>query len=183
MMSRGAWCAAAVAALHALSGQTAQPIRADAEYARRAYDSYRSMRRASPYRELRWQHLGPTNVSGRATDIAVADRGSSRRIYVGYATSGVWVSDDNGSTWRPIFDDQPSTSIGDVAVAPSNPAIVWVGTGEANLFRAAMPGVGIYKSTDAGRTFTHCGLADTHTIARIVIHPADPDTVYVAASG
>jgi photosystem II stability/assembly factor-like uncharacterized protein len=184
MTLRSAWCVVALVVLETFgSVQNGQPGRADAEYARKAYDSYRAMRQASPYRTLRWQHLGPTNISGRATDIAVADRGSSRRIYVGYATSGVWVTDDNGSTWRPIFDDQPSTSIGDLAVAPSNPEVVWVGTGEANLFRASMPGVGIYKSTDGGRTFTQSGLTDTHTIARIVIHPTDPDIVYVAASG
>ncbi len=160
-----------------------QNARADAEFARKAYDLYRSMRQSSPYRSLRWQPLGPTNISGRATDIAVADRGSVRRIYVGYATSGVWMTDDNGSTWTPIFDDQASSSIGDIAVAPSNPDVLWVGTGEANLFRASMPGVGVYRSTDGGRTFAHAGLTDTHTIARIVIHPTDPDTVYVAASG
>jgi len=165
------------------AAQSTQGARADSEFARKAYDTYRSMRQSSPYRSLRWQHLGPTNISGRATDIAVADRGSSRRIYVGYATSGVWVTDDNGSTWTPIFDDQASTSIGDIAVAPSNPDVVWVGTGEANLFRASMPGVGVYKSADGGRTFSHAGLTDTHTIARIVIHPTDPGTVYVAASG
>ena len=77
----------------------------------------------------------------------------------------------------------PSTSIGDLAVAPSNPDIVWVGTGEANIFRASMPGVGIYKSTDAGKTFQHMGLTDSQTIARILVHPTNPDIVYVAASG
>jgi photosystem II stability/assembly factor-like uncharacterized protein len=161
----------------------AQPAKADAEFALRAYDAYQSMRRSSPYRTSTWQYLGPTNVSGRATDVAVADRNGSRRIYVGYATSGVWKTDDNGRTWESIFDDYATSSIGDIAVAPSNPDIVWVGTGEANLFRASMPGVGIYKSTNAGRTFVHSGLADTHTIARIVVHPANPDIVYVAASG
>ena len=85
--------------------------------------------------------------------------------------------------WQPIFDDMPSTSIGDVAVAPSSPDTVWVGTGEANLFRASMAGVGIYKSTDGGQTFTHMGLTDTQTIGRIVVHPTDPNIVYVAASG
>jgi photosystem II stability/assembly factor-like uncharacterized protein len=75
------------------------------------------------------------------------------------------------------------SSIGDIAVAPSHPDIVWVGTGEANLFRASMPGAGIYKSSDAGKTFTHSGLTDTQTIARIIVHPADPQTVYVAATG
>ena len=177
-------CAVLLALFGALqSVQRAQSEPADAGFALKAYDAYRSMLQSSPYRASRWQFLGPTNISGRATDIAVADRGSSRRIFVGYATSGVWVSDDNGSTWTSIFDDQASTSIGDVAVAPSNPDLVWVGTGEANLFRASMPGFGIYKSSDGGRTFTHSGLTDTHTIARIVIHPTDANTVYVAASG
>ena len=170
-----------VAMFPAAPGTQARP--ADAEFARTAYDAYRALRDSSPYRTLRWQYLGPTNISGRATDVAVADRRSARRIYVGYATSGVWVTDDNGSTWTPIFDDQASTSIGDIAVAPSNPDIVWVGTGEANLFRASMPGLGIYKSIDGGRTFSHSGLTDTQTIARIVVHPTDPDVVYVAASG
>jgi photosystem II stability/assembly factor-like uncharacterized protein len=159
------------------------PSRQDAEYLRKAYDSYRSMAQSSPYRDVPWQYLGPTNISGRATDIAVAERGGARRVYVGYATSGVWKTDDNGATWQSIFDDQASASIGDVAVAPSNPDIVWVGTGEANLFRASMPGTGVYKSTNGGRTFAHTGLTDTQTIARIVIHPTSPDTVYVAASG
>ncbi|MGH9371093.1 MAG: VPS10 domain-containing protein, partial [Vicinamibacterales bacterium] len=148
-----------------------------------AYDDYRSLAQSSPYRAIPWQHLGPTNISGRATDVEVAGSGSARRIYAAFATSGVWATDDNGATWRPIFDDQPTTSIGDIAVSPPNPNILWVGTGEANLFRASMPGVGIFKSTDAGRTFTHAGLTDSQTIARIVAHPTDPEIVYVAASG
>ena len=90
---------------------------------------------------------------------------------------------DDGATWQAIWEHMPSTSIGDVAVAPSNPDIVWVGTGEANIFRASMAGVGIYKSVDAGRTWQHMGLTDTQTIARIIVHPTNPDIVYVAASG
>ena len=110
--------------------------KADAESVRKAYDAYRTMAQSSPYRSVPWQYLGPTNISGRATDVDVAERGGARRIYVGYATSGVWKTDDNGATWQSIFDDQATSSIGDLAVAPSNPDIVWVGTGEANLFRA-----------------------------------------------
>ena len=109
--------------------------------------------------------------------------GPAARIYAGYATGGVWESDDNGGSWKSIFDDYPSTSIGDLAVAPSNPDIIWVGTGESNIFRASMPGVGVYKSSDGGRTFTHAGLTDTQTIGRVVVHPLTSDTVYVAASG
>jgi photosystem II stability/assembly factor-like uncharacterized protein len=160
-----------------------QAARADAEVLRKGYDTYRSMRDASPYKSATWMYVGPTNVSGRSTDTAVADKNGQRRIYVGYATSGVWKTDDNGATWQTIFDDMPSTSVGDLAVAPSNPDILWVGTGEANIFRASMPGVGIYKSTDAGKSFQHMGLTDTQTIARILVHPTNPDIVYVAASG
>jgi photosystem II stability/assembly factor-like uncharacterized protein len=157
--------------------------RADADFLRTAYDTYQVMSQASPYRNVRWQYIGPTNLSGRATDVDVAETPAGRRVYAAFATSGVWASDDHGVSWRAIFQDYASTSIGDVAVAPSNPSLVWVGTGEANLFRASMPGVGVYKSTDGGRTFSHAGLADTQTIARIIVHPANPEIVYVAASG
>ena len=157
--------------------------RADADFLVTAYETYRAMAQSSTSAAIPWQYLGPTNISGRATDVEVADRAGARRIYAAYATSGVWKTDDNGASWQPIFEHAASTSIGDIAVAPSNPDIVWIGTGEANLFRASMPGVGLYKSTDAGRTFTHMGLADTHTIARIRVHPTDPDIVFVAASG
>ena len=167
--------------LPSLGAQTS--TKADADYLLKAYDTYRSMLQSSPYRTIPWQYLGPTNVSCRATDIAVADRGNARRIYAGYATGGVWKTDDNGESWQPVFENYASTSIGDLAVAPSNPDIVWVGTGEANLFRASMAGVGIFKSTDGGRSFTHSGLTDTQTIARIVVHPTNPDVVYVASTG
>ena len=160
-----------------------QAPKADAEYLRSAYGTYRAMMQASPYSAIPWQPLGPANISGRATDVAVSEKSGARRIYAAYATSGVWKTDDNGASWQPVFENYASTSIGDIAVAPSNPDIVWVGTGEANLFRASMAGVGVYKSTDGGRTFTHAGLTDTQTIARIVVHPANPEVVYVAASG
>jgi photosystem II stability/assembly factor-like uncharacterized protein len=173
----------AVAGAVAAIGVRAQaPAKADAEFLRQAYETYRTMRKASPHAAIPWQYVGPKNISGRATDIAVADRPSGRRIYVGYATSGLWKTDD-GSTWQSIFDDMPTPSIGDLAVAPSSPDTLWVGTGEANLFRASMSGVGVYKSTDGGRTFAHMGLSDTQTIGRIIVHPTNPNIVYVAASG
>lgn len=165
----------------ALHAQT--PQKADAEFMRQAYDRYQEMTGASPYGSLRWSFLGPTNISGRATSVAVADRNGRRRIYAGYATGGVWKTDDNGATWQPVFERMASTSIGDIAVAPSNPDIVWVGTGESNIFRASMAGTGIYRSSDAGRTWEHQGLTDSQTIARIVVHPSNPQIVYVAASG
>ena len=183
-LSVSRYLAVFLAVVALVAGLRAQsPAPADAEYLRKAYDTYRTMQKSSPHANVPWQYLGPKNISGRATDIAVADRAAGRRIYVGYATSGVWKSDDDGATWQAIFDQMPSTSIGDLATAPSHPSILWVGTGEANLFRASMPGVGIFKSTDEGRTFTHMGLTDTQTIGRILVHPTNPDIVYVAASG
>ncbi len=133
---------------------------------------------------MNWSYLGPTNISGRSTDLAVADKDGRRRIYVAYATSGIWKTDDDGATWQVIWEHMPSTSIGDIAVAPSNPDVVWVGTGEANIFRASMAGVGIYKSIDAGQHMAAHG-SDRHArpSARIVVHPTNPDIVYVAASG
>ncbi|MCK7491542.1 MAG: hypothetical protein MZW92_07480 [Comamonadaceae bacterium] len=82
-----------------------------------------------------------------------------------------------------MFEQGPATTIGDVTIAPSNPDIVWMGTGEANIFRSSQAGAGVYKSADAGKTWQHMGLAGTYTIPRIVIHPTNPDVVYVAASG
>jgi hypothetical protein len=107
------------------TGYTAQAqSRFDAAALIKGYETYRQMRQTAPTAGVPWQYLGPTNVSGRATDVAIADKGGRRSIYVGYATSGVWKSDDNGGTWSAIFEHMPSTSIGDVAVAPSNPDIV-----------------------------------------------------------
>ncbi len=148
------------------------------------YEKHMEMTESSPFNKLAWSHIGPKNVSGRCTDIAVVPpKGKHYTIYVGTASGGVWKTINEGTTWEPVFDKAASTSIGDIAIAPSNPEIVWIGTGEANIFRSSQAGVGIYKSTDEGRTWKHMGLADTNTIARIVVHPENPDVVYVAASG
>lgn len=180
VVTAGLCLAAGVIALRAQAQGSAGM---NAEGLLKAWGTYQSMRQASPHRSATWQYLGPTNISGRATDVAVVDAGGQRHLYAAYATSGVWKSEDHGKTWRAIFEHEASTSIGDIAVAPSNSNHVWVGTGEANIFRASMAGTGIYKSTDAGKSFTHMGLTDTQTIARIVVHPTNPDIVYVAASG
>jgi photosystem II stability/assembly factor-like uncharacterized protein len=148
------------------------------------YEKHLEMTNSSPFKELMWSHIGPKNVSGRCTDIAVVTpKGKHYTIYVATASGGVWKTGNEGTTWEPVFELEASTSIGDIAIAPSNSDIVWVGTGEANIFRSSQAGVGIYKSTDAGKAWNHMGLADTNTIARIIIHPEDPDVVYVAASG
>jgi photosystem II stability/assembly factor-like uncharacterized protein len=138
----------------------------------------------SRFRNLPWQFVGPTNISGRMTDVdVVTPKGDNYTIYVAGASGGVWRSRNEGVSWEPIFEQAASTSVGDVTLAPSDQNIVWVGTGEANIFRSSMAGAGVYKSMDGGDTWTHMGLADTHTIPRIQIHPTNPDIVYVAASG
>jgi photosystem II stability/assembly factor-like uncharacterized protein len=121
-------------------------------------------------------------MGGRIDDIAVSESDPSI-IYVGYAVGGVFKSDNNGTTFTPVFETYSSASIGDIAIHPTNPDIVYVGTGEANNRQTSTFGDGIYKTTDGGKTFTNIGLKDTQTIARIVIDPKKSDTVYVASPG
>ncbi len=157
---------------------------ADAAFRINAWDQFVAMRTASPFKDQKWQFIGPTNISGRVVDIAVANRkGKTRIIYVASASGGLWKTENEGMTFEPIFEQFPSVQGGNVKVAPSNPDIIWFGTGEANIFRSSYAGVGIYKSTDGGKTWQHMGLSGTHTIPRIVIHPTNPDIVYVAAGG
>ena len=133
-------------------------------------------------RSFVWRSVGPANIGGRVDDIAVDERNPST-VYVGFATGGLWKTTNNGTTWRPVFDRYPVSSIGDVALAPSNPQIVYVGTGEPNNRQSSSFGGGMYKSTDGGENFEYIGLKETQTIARLVVHPRDPDIVYVAAVG
>jgi photosystem II stability/assembly factor-like uncharacterized protein len=149
----------------------------------KAWDAHKNMTQSSPYRAMNWSFVGPTNISGRIADVAVADRGTSRRLYAGSCCGGVWVSDDLGQTWQAVFAQEASSAIGALAVAPSNPDIVWVGTGESNIFRSSYTGVGVYRSIDNAKTFQHMGLTDTGTVGRIVIHPTNPNIVYVASAG
>jgi photosystem II stability/assembly factor-like uncharacterized protein len=137
-------------------------------------------------KNFRYRNLGPFRAGSWVTSFAVPDaplHDHLYTLYVGTRNGGVWRTTNNGVTFEPIFDDQPKLSIGDVAVAPSNPKIVWVGTGEAYCARSSNSGDGVYKSVDAGKTWTSMGLRDSHHIARVVIHPRDPETVYVAAMG
>lgn len=133
-----------------------------------------------------WRNLGPFRTGAWVSDLAVPDSPGRSHLYTFYVAlryGGVWKTVNNGTTFTPVFDSQPSIGIGALAIAPSNERVVWVGTGEASNVRLSMPGTGIYKSTDAGATWQHMGLADSHHIARIVIHPTNPDVVYVAVMG
>lgn len=135
---------------------------------------------------VRYRNIGPFRAGAWVSDIAVPERPAMAHLYTFYVATrsgGLWKTTNNGTTFEPLFDDQTVSSIGDVAVAPSNPETVWVGTGGADSARSAYYGDGVYKSTDGGATWQKMGLEDSHHIGRIVIHPTDPDLVYVAAMG
>ena len=131
---------------------------------------------------LEWRSIGPVNMSGRVADVEGVP-GNPNLLYVGAASGGVWKTTDGGLTFKPIFDDQPIASIGDLALAPTNPAVIYVGSGEANARNSVSFGDGVYKSTDAGQSWTHVGLADTRHISRVLVSSLDPDVVFVGAMG
>ncbi len=130
---------------------------------------------------FRWRSIGPTGQGGRIDDFAVDEKNPST-YYIGFAVSGLWKTVNNGTTYEPVFDTV-AHSIGDVALAPSNPNIVYVGTGEPNNRQSSSFGEGMFKSTDAGKTWNYTGLKETQSIARVVVHPKNPDIVWVAAVG
>lgn len=132
--------------------------------------------------QFSWREVGPANPGGRITDVEGVES-SPNIIYVGAATGGVWKTVNAGITWEPIFDDQPNASIGDIGLSRSNPNILYVGTGEPNNRNSSPWGSGVFKSTDGGETWEYVGLKETHHIGRIIVHPTDPDIVYVAALG
>jgi photosystem II stability/assembly factor-like uncharacterized protein len=131
---------------------------------------------------LDFRSIGPTQQSGRFVDFAVPLQ-RPHTFYAASASGGLWKTENNGQTFEPLFENEKVFSIGDIAVAPSNPDVLWLGSGEANNSRSTYWGDGVYRSTDAGKTWTNMGLRETHHIGRVVIHPADPGTVYVAALG
>jgi photosystem II stability/assembly factor-like uncharacterized protein len=147
-----------------------------------AFKQHQASLTSSPYKNLQWRNVGPDNISGRCTDVWGIS-GNKNILYAAFATGGLWKSDDAGKTWKPLLDEYGTQSIGNMALAPSNPNIIYVGTGEANIFRASLPGIGMFKSVDAGKTWQHIGLENTSTIARVVVHPTNPSIVYVAAGG
>jgi photosystem II stability/assembly factor-like uncharacterized protein len=132
--------------------------------------------------QLAWRNLGPVNPMGRMTDLDVHPR-EQNTWYVGSAGGGLWKTTNAGTTWTNVFDRLGSVSIGDVAIAPSDPSIVWIGTGEENARNSVQWGDGVYKSTDGGATWAAMGLRETFQIGHVAIHPKDPDVVFVAALG
>ncbi len=148
----------------------------------KSYEKHKLMQNTTLFKTLKWNLIGPFEISGRVTDIEVP-KNKPYVYYVASASGGVWVTENNGITWKCIFEHAPSISIGDIAIAPSNSNIIYVGAGENNSSRSSYSGTGIYRSDDGGKTWKHLGLSDTHHIGRIIVDPRNPDTVYVAAIG
>lgn len=136
----------------------------------------------SYFNALRWRLIGPATVSGRISDIAVNPEDHSE-YYVATASGGLWKTENNGTTFDPIFDNQPVYSFGALAIDPCNPNVVWAGTGENNSQRNLAYGDGVYKSLDAGKTWKNMGLKKSEHIGKIMIDPSNTDVVYVASQG
>ncbi len=132
------------------------------------------------FSQFRYRHIGPP---GNRTSAVVGVPGDNMVAYIGAASGGIWKTTDGGLDWEPIFDDQPSQSVGALAIAPSDPNVVWAGMGEAFIRSNVSIGDGVYKSTDAGKTWKHMGLDLTGRVGRVVIHPTNPNIVLVGALG
>ncbi len=128
------------------------------------------------------RNIGPATMSGRVVDLAVVDM-DPRVFYLASATGGVWKTTDNGVRFTPVFQNEATHSVGDVVVHQTDTSVVWVGTGERASRQSSSWGDGVYKSTDGGTTWRNMGLRDSHHIGRIILHPDDPNIVYVAAMG
>ncbi len=133
------------------------------------------------FQELRYRLIGPFRASRTVGGVGVPSQPNV--FYAGVNNGGVWKTDDYGRTWKPIFDDAPTGSVGDIAVAPSDPRTIYVGTGEGLHRPDLSVGDGIFKSVDGGETWSHVGLADVQQVGRIVVHPENPEVVFVAGMG
>jgi photosystem II stability/assembly factor-like uncharacterized protein len=131
--------------------------------------------------EMRWRMIGPHRGGRGKSAVGIPDRPNV--FFIGFHNGGVWKTTDYGRTWLPIFDDQPTGSIGAIAIAPSNPDIIYVGSGEGNQRPDLATGDGIYRSGDGGKTWTHLGLRDAQQIPQIIVDPRNPDRIFVAALG
>ena len=168
-------CACALAVGSASAAPKAEKAKSDKSKADAPWTS-------GDFGALKWRGLGPALASGRVGDFAVDPRDKAH-IYVAVCSGGVWETKNAGITFAPIFDGEGSYSIGCVTLAPSQPGTVWVGSGENNSQRSVSYGDGIYKSLDGGKSWTNMGLKRSLHIGRIIVHPTDPDVVYVAAMG
>lgn len=179
------WCLASFFMLFSVSLVSQNVIsKTPAKKKQKWYQQYVELKENSIFKNLDWQHIGPTNISGRMTDVeVVTPKGKNYTIYVATAGGGIWKTENEGQSWKPIFEHAMSTAIADLALDPQNQEVIWAGTGEHNIFRSSQSGAGIYKSEDGGESWKHKGLMGAGTISRIIVHPKNSKIVYVAASG
>lgn len=137
---------------------------------------------AKQFERLEWRSIGPAIFDGRVADVEGIP-GNPNVVYVASASGGLWKTVNGGITWKPIFERQGTISLGDIAIDPRNPEVIWAGTGEGNPRNSVSFGDGVYKSNDGGKTWQHLGLRDTMYITRILIHPQNSDVVFVGALG
>lgn len=172
--------------LFSVATATAAPTPQATDWSSRSgsWQQHVRMEQESPFRDLQWRAIGPQQAGARVEAIAVPP-GNHGTIYVGVGSGNLWKTTNNGVTWTPIFEHESTFTIGDVAVSASDPNIVWVGTGETQPRHSgySFAGTGVFKSLDAGQTWEHMGLPETHHIGKILIDPNDPDVVHVAAIG
>jgi len=146
-----------------------------------SFQQRQALEKNSIVNEIEFQSVGPTVISGRVTDIAVKESDPSH-FYVAYASGGLWKTENNGTSFEPLFDKEAVMTIGDIAVNWKD-NIIWIGTGEVNSSRSSYSGIGMYKSTDGGETWQHKGLDESHHIGRIILHPENPNIAWVAVLG
>ena len=152
------------------------------EQRNQSVEQYQQMRQNSIFKEYPVRNVGPVVMSGRVTDIAVHEQRPSH-FYVAYASGGVFETTNSGNTMSPIFDNQGSLTIGDIAISKADNDILWVGTGENNSSRSSYAGAGVYKSNDGGKSWNFAGLRGSQHIGRIVTHPENADIAWVASMG
>lgn len=161
--------------------QDTQPPYTPADERLDGFNQRKELNKTSLFNGLSPTNIGPTVMSGRVVDLAVSEKDPSH-FYVAYASSGLWKTTNNGTSFTPIFDNEAVMTIGDIAVDWDNNTI-WIGTGENNSSRSSYAGAGMYKSTDDGKSWEYVGLGETHHIGRIVLHPDNPNVAVVAALG
>ncbi|MHC2993775.1 glycosyl hydrolase, partial [Pontibacter sp. HJ8] len=159
-----------------------QPDHTPAKERLQGFETRRQLEQQSLVKNVAFRNVGPTVQSGRITDLDVSPKDPTT-FYAAYASGGLWKTTNNGISFEPLFDNEAVMTIGDIAVDWNNNETIWIGTGESNSSRSSYSGVGVYKSTDGGKSWQHMGLDDTHHIGRIILHPTDPNTLWVAAVG
>jgi photosystem II stability/assembly factor-like uncharacterized protein len=147
-----------------------------------AWERHQELDRTTLFKGLEWRSVGPVVQGGRLVDIEGVP-GEPYTFYVAYASGGIWKTTNNGITFEPLFDDQPTIIIGDMALDPTNPQRIFVGTGENNSSRSSYGGAGMFRSEDGGQTWTQIGLEDSDRIGRVLIDPRDPNRIFVAVLG